>query len=218
MPGFFEQIFAVLVRVVRKPPIKVGAILLFGMLVGFFASIFRLAIGTYWWELLGTLVVCWGAQMSSDFEGRLPKIIELARRFALGDRGYTRTKDLAVSLTYLWYLREKGTRVKLALLFAATSFLIASLWFENAGLVQVAAVLVAYAAFLAIKEAVVEYRVSNGLFGGTESEVRDLIKFIIDHAEKIDFTGGDGNRLPPFVAAQERLEQGRDGIPGKVAT
>lgn len=102
-------------------------------------------------------------------------------------------KEMALSLTYLGKLKEQHSNIKLALLTCAAALVVLSFRFPELDLFEFATVSIAALGLLVLKEAVVEYRIRNGLFGTTRSEARDIIDFLVNNSDDIDFTDSNGN-------------------------
>lgn len=65
-------------------------------------------------------------------------------------------------------------------------------------------------AILFINQKMLEYRVKKGYYGATEYEAREIIEFILNHADKTDFTDNDGlKKLMP----DPEIELQRESIP-----
>lgn len=66
-------------------------------------------------------------------------------------------------------------------------------------------VVVAGAVFLLqVSDAAMEYRLVRGLYGTNEYEARQIIRFVLHHAEEIDLSGGLGDLEISFDDATER--------------
>lgn len=62
---------------------------------------------------------------------------------------------------------------------------------------------------LLIRVRALRYRVESGLFGTTAQEAREVIGFLVQQVDDIDFTGNSGKRLPALVREEiERLQPG----------
>ncbi len=60
---------------------------------------------------------------------------------------------------------------------------------------------------LSIRVRALRYRVKSGLFGTTAHEAREVIGFLVQEVDDIDFKGGSGKRLPALVREEiERLQ------------
>jgi hypothetical protein len=114
------------------------------------------------------------------------------------------SRKIALSLTYFSHLRRQHVYSKLTLLSVALCAVGLGLILENTQSLSLAGISLASLALLIIKEFVVGYRVSKGFFGSTESEARDLVQFIMENANEIDFTDGDGKRRPPLVTEPQQ--------------
>lgn len=127
-----------------------------------------------------------------DIEISVASVTVRLVRLAISER-VVAAKEVALSLTYLKKLKERHSEIKLALLACATLLVIFSFRFPDLVLLQFATVSIAALGLLVLKEAVVEYRIRNGLFGTTRFEARELIDFIVKNSDDIDFTDSNGN-------------------------
>jgi hypothetical protein len=102
-------------------------------------------------------------------------------------------KEMALSFTYLENLKMRHSNIKLALLACSVALVVVNFRLPALDLLDLAAASIAVLGLLVLKEAVVECRIRNGLFGTTRSEAWDLIDFIVKNSEDIDFTDDGGN-------------------------
>jgi len=109
------------------------------------------------------------------------------------------TKHSAISQDYFRHLKRRYFWPKLGLLTATACSAAGWLIYQDSRLLKIGTVAFVCFLLLTIREAVVGFRVANGYFGTTESEVRDFISFIGSHRDDIDFTDGGGKRRPALV-------------------
>jgi hypothetical protein len=64
-----------------------------------------------------------------------------------------------------------------------------------------------------MKERILEYRISRGFYGSNTAEARDLIQFIIEHGDRIDFNDGSGLRRPSLVSYPDDCAARRTRVP-----
>lgn len=122
---------------------------------------------------------------------------------------------LAVSSTYLEHFRRDNRRAKLALGGLSLLLLVASVTSFPAAFPAVGLCFASLAA-VTLKEMIVGYRVTHGLFGNTTSEIRALLRFLIKNAAIIDFDGRNGKQRPIFEPATRADE--RPAIPARAIT
>lgn len=122
------------------------------------------------------------------------------------DRTIARTMArLALSSTYLEKLRKKNRPAKLLL--SGISVIISIATVLGSPTAQHAMILsVGFLVILVLKELVVGYRISHGLFGNTASEARELLRFLITNAETIDFDDHNGKPRPVFERGPRSCE------------
>ena len=97
-------------------------------------------------------------------------------------------KEFALSLTYLRHLKRQHSITKFALLGCAVAFGALSFKFPDLGLLNLAAISIAFLGLIALKELLIAYRIRKGLFGTNRAEAHDLINFIVKNSSDIDFT------------------------------
>jgi hypothetical protein len=127
-------------------------------------------------------------------------------RLSLAERAAA-AKEMALSLTYLGKLKERHSYIKLALLVCAVALVGLSFRFPDLDLFEFATVSIAALGLLVLKEAVVEYRIRNGLFGTTRSEARELIDFIVENSDDIDFTDSNGNLRKALLPEDSKRDE-----------
>ena len=106
----------------------------------------------------------------------------------------------SISHEYLRHLKKQYFLPKMGLFAAALCGVVGWILLQDMRLLKLAAVAFGCFVLLMIREIVVGFRVTNGYFGTTESEVRDFIQFITTHRDEIDFTDESGKRRPALVA------------------
>lgn len=143
-----------------------------------------------------------------------------ARSRILGGHGREKEpqqlNDIAVSVTYLKRVKYRYDRLWVLLLVTAGVFYALVYVFDLAAidnLLMAPAVLIL---LLLYKEAILEFRIENGLFGSNAYEARTMIDFLLENAVKIDFTDGSGK--PKRALLPEKLsEQASSVIPAQEA-
>lgn len=111
----------------------------------------------------------------------------------------TTTKHRALSLSYLKHVRQKHFLPKIGLLAVAVCGVAGWMFLGDVRPLKIAVVSFVCFLLLMVREAVIGFRVMNGYFGSTESEVRDFVEFIAAHRGDIDFTDQGGRRRPSLV-------------------
>jgi len=105
----------------------------------------------------------------------------------------------ALSLIYYKHVKRQYLYPKFGLLTIALGGVAGWMFLDDLAPLKIAAVAVLCFVLMLAREAVLRYRVERGYFGGTESEVRDFVKFIAARRGDIDFTGQGGKRRPSLV-------------------
>ncbi len=126
-------------------------------------------------------------------------------------------KNTYISLIFFRSKKNDNQKIKYYLLYFAILFIIFQYTFEifNYKLFFLIFFLVS---FLVIKEQLLEYRISKGLFGTNPTEARDLIDFIIKNSDNLDFTDSNGNlRRALLPEAKDAVEEHIPGILGEEA-
>lgn len=117
------------------------------------------------------------------------------------------TKLGAISQDYLRHLKKRYFWPKLGLLTATACSAAGWLIYQDTRLLKIGTVAFVCFLLLTIREAVVGFRIANGYFGTTESEVRDFISFVGAHRNDIDFT----DDLPADRSHEGRDEEKKEG-------
>lgn len=118
-------------------------------------------------------------------------------------------KELAVSVSYLDSVKSRNLRAKVVLMLCSAVLLVIAFRFPDLQLIEPALVSSAVLGLLFLKEAVLEYRIRHGLFGTNRTEARDLIEFLVQNSEDIDFTDG-GGKLRRVLFPEKAPSGGRD--------
>jgi hypothetical protein len=105
----------------------------------------------------------------------------------------------ALSLIYYKHVKRQYLYPKFGLLTIALGSVAAWMFLQDPRPLKIALVAVACFVLMLVRERVLRYRVKHGYFGGTESEVRDFVKFIAAYRGDIDFTDQGGKRRPSLV-------------------
>jgi hypothetical protein len=114
-----------------------------------------------------------------------------------------------VSIFYLQNFSRKNWWAKVAVAAAGLFTIFLAVLVDPSWLAPGVACMLCLGAILS-KEAILSHRVRRGSFGSTESEVRDLIKFIVESDE---FSDGNGRRRPALVAAPRDGAARSDHLP-----
>lgn len=109
------------------------------------------------------------------------------------------SKHRALSLSYYKHVRQKSRYPKIGLLVVALCGVGAWMFLGDTRPAKIAAVAIACFVLLMIREAVVRFRVEQGYFGSTESEVRDFVRYVVARRTDINFTDQGGKRRPSLV-------------------
>lgn len=104
-----------------------------------------------------------------------------------------KAKEIALSLTYLRYLKGTNWKLKLTLLVCTGIFFALNWKFPQINLSIIPLVLLGLIGLLIAKELLMEYRIRKGLFGTNRTEAKALIEFIIKNSKNIDFNDSNGN-------------------------
>jgi hypothetical protein len=104
--------------------------------------------------------------------------------------------ELYLSRDFLRDLKKQHSRSKIALIAVGAVALVWGIVSHDVQRLSIAGISFACLILLILREVVVDYRVSKGFFGTTESEARDLIQFIAGKAKGIDFTDSSGRPRP----------------------
>lgn len=101
-------------------------------------------------------------------------------------------KELALSVSYLDSVKSRNFRAKVGLIVCSALLLVTAFALPHLQLLDAAMISSGVLALIFLKEAVLKYRIRNGLFGSNRSEARDLIDFLVKNSEDIDFTDTNG--------------------------
>lgn len=137
-----------------------------------------------------------------------PKFLEGAR---------LRSKErAALSVAYLQHLKAKHLFPKLAIGFAGAGFSVAAILTGKTQMFLVSVLLLTLLGLFIVKELVLKYRISRGFYAGNAIEARDLIQFIIEQGDDLDFTDGSGLRRPTLISHPDDRALCREDIPAGV--
>lgn len=96
---------------------------------------------------------------------------------------------------------------------AMTSYILFSFWANRETNAAVLFVISAFFLVVFINEKSLGYRIKHGLYGSNEYEAREILTFILNHADKTDFTSGSG--LRNIIPAPEADHvYGTEPVPG----
>ena len=124
----------------------------------------------------------------------------LARVLPLDRPGtFASLRQRALSLGYYKHVKQQSLYPKIGLLAVALCGVCAWMFLQDVRPLKIAAIAFTCFLLLRAREVVIGFRVANGYFGSTESEVREFVKFITTHRSDIDFTDQGGKRRPSLV-------------------
>lgn len=125
------------------------------------------------------------------------------------------SKARTLSECYLDDVKRRSRYPKILLLSFAALAAGTSLIMKDLRYLGPAGMSVTFFLLMVLREAVLTVRVRRGFFGSVESEVRDLIRFIVENADNSDFTDEGGRRRPIWVREpQTARSNGSIGIRG----
>lgn len=100
-------------------------------------------------------------------------------------------KEIAISLTYLFNLKERNYLTKISLVFFSVALALLDYYLPWI-LLNYSIICIVTLALIIIKELIVEFRIKKGWFGTNKIEAKALIEFLISNSDDIDFTDGNG--------------------------
>lgn len=128
-----------------------------------------------------------------DSSSQEPTSSVVALRSAL----VSQLRGFALSSTYLAHFRKHNRIIRIVLGSLSLALFILP-WLGLAATIPAANLCAGFFVIVALKEAVVGYRVSRGFFGSTDAEARTLIRFLVENSDRIDFDDFNGRRRPAF--------------------
>ena len=149
---------------------------------------------------------------------RKARTILLLRRVrkSIGMKG--RSKEIAISVTYLNHLRRRNGATKATLALAGLLSAGAQIHYPDFQLLPIAIVCTVVLSLITLKEVLIEYRVREGFFGTTRSEAKELIAFMVNHAKDIDFHDDNGTLRQALIPRNgELISPDTVVIPGRVS-
>jgi hypothetical protein len=197
MSSYLELIVALVIYGVIAATIAIydlySAIPWFSLLI-----IFSLIIGLLALELLEEKSVL-------QYIRRVSKRIQETAANRSAQHAARYVKEAALSVTFLNQVREQTALARTLLLIAIAGVIILTYVFGFQFIFFNASyVLLALYGLLLIKDAVLHYRVTHGLFGTNAYEAHVMIDFLLENAGKTDFTDGDGKLKQAFPPEQLR--------------
>lgn len=132
--------------------------------------------------------------------------LELARAILEPLNNENKEKETIISLTYLSAMKRKNIFAK-SMLF--TSFFILGIIYliTNRSELGVFCFVSFVSLFLIIlKEEIVGFRIKKGIFGTNKYEAKELIEFLLNNSEDIDFHDDQGRSRKIFVSEAEDLK------------
>ncbi len=129
----------------------------------------------------------------------------------------SRAREIAISLTYLNHIRRESASTKVALAVVGTLCATTHLRYQDLMLLPIAVACIVMLSLILLKEMVVEYRVRNGYFGTTRSEVKDLLTFMIANSNDIDFHDDNGALRKVLLPPRKfQIDMSATNSPGQV--
>lgn len=111
---------------------------------------------------------------------------------------------------------KKSFQAQLFLILALTISLFSYILFQTAWNIVAIGIIIFSLLAIQIDKMLIEYRVKNGWYGTNEYEAREIISFIISHANKDDFNDSGGLKKvipePEIIEAEEPLTN-PNGVP-----
>ncbi len=121
-------------------------------------------------------------------------------------------REEAISFAYLRHTKKRNAGPKLALIVAALLFFGVSIGIHDPSLQALSFFTAGTWILITLKEMAIEYRIGCGYFGTNQTEAREILRFIVDRSEDIDFN--DSNGKPRCALEPERRsENTRQSIP-----
>jgi hypothetical protein len=115
-------------------------------------------------------------------------------------------REYAISITYFNRLKGKHAIVKnILLLSAALLFILTNIFeFNVIEFYVICLIPITLLLLIVLKDFILYYRISNGLFGTNAYEARLLIDFLIENSNSIDITDGSGGLKPVLLPEKLR--------------
>lgn len=117
-----------------------------------------------------------------------------------------RAKEAPISVTYLNQVRERDVRARTILMISTVVLLVLTYAFDVAAISNAIFVPLVLYLLLLLRDVVLQYRITHGLFGSNEYEAHALIEFLLENADKTDFTDGTGKLKPIFLPENLRVD------------
>ncbi len=128
-----------------------------------------------------------------------------AKNSSSGDR-----LNNAVSIIYAKYLRKKYLKISFSLIFIAVTIELYFIFLELSLIKHIFNLaLIVCSLLLLFRLQIVTSRIQKGIFGTNKNEARELILFIINNADEIDFTNDDGRPKRAFLPEKLISEYGQ---------
>lgn len=140
-----------------------------------------------------------------------------SRIYALKRMKEEELRDVAISLVYLKHFKNKNKFIKFLLLrFSGTAGIISYIYGDT-DFIFLAIIAIVLFCLIESREIVIGHRIRNGWFGTTNAEARDMIIFLIENADNIDFTDSNGKiRRALLPESSEASDSACAAVGGKV--
>ncbi|OCY31908.1 hypothetical protein BFR75_08585 [Acinetobacter pittii] len=125
-------------------------------------------------------------------------------------------KEIAISLTYLFYVKKKNNLTKIILILCGLTLGLLNTYYSEWHLLKFSIICITTWGLIILKEAIVEFRIRKGWFGTNKFEAKALIDFLIKNSDDIDFTDGNGKLkrtlFPDTTSSQVTAKPVEDGV------
>ncbi|WP_151800191.1 hypothetical protein [Acinetobacter nosocomialis] len=125
-------------------------------------------------------------------------------------------KEIAISLTYLFYVKKKNYLTKIILILCGLTLGLLNIYYSEWHLLKLSIICIVAWGLIVLKEDIVEFRIRKGWFGTNKYEAKALIDFLINNSDDIDFTDGNGKLkrtlFPDTTTSPEAVKPVEDGV------
>jgi len=105
-----------------------------------------------------------------------------------------------VSLMFLKYISYRYIRISIFLIMISITFSVSLYLFSQETFILPTNIIIfSLSILLTLRLKLIENRIMSGFFGNNKDEANELIQFILAHAERVDFTDGDGRPKKCFL-------------------
>lgn len=138
---------------------------------------------------VGALLIGFSAFMWFAFASPY-MLVNAVERLVLKRRQQSHASENTVLRQFVLTQQRESFHASAAVAYAALAF---SFRFDTVKpMIPIVVIATVITALVHIRLLLVAYRVNAGTFGSTEAEVREIMKFVIAHADDTDFSGGLG--------------------------